>query len=231
VALAIKLGTAALTQAVGLSLALGAFLGGLLVSGSDYAHETLARLLSVRDAFVALFFVTVGALMNPAAVVDHLPLVAAIVGLVMVGKLIIWSSVVALLGQPFWTAVLLGIGLTQIGEFSFILIQVARTAGHVTSDVYNATLAASLLTILGNAFLMRYAWGWMSRAGATWERDTAAAPAGANALAGHVVVCGFVLHPRVETILRPGDSVRVVGLRAQVEAFQQGARGGARGAR
>jgi CPA2 family monovalent cation:H+ antiporter-2 len=129
--------------------------------------------------------------MNPAAVLDTLPLLGAIVGLVMVGKLIIWSSVVALFGQPFWTAVLVGIGLTQIGEFSFILIQVARTAGHVTSDVYNATLAASLLTILGNAFLVRYAPGWISRAAATWERDATAPPAAAKALAGHVVLCGF----------------------------------------
>ena len=66
VALAIGLGTAALTQAVGLSLALGAFLAGLLISDSDYAHETLARLLPVRDVFVALFFVTIGALIDPA---------------------------------------------------------------------------------------------------------------------------------------------------------------------
>ena len=70
VALAIGLGTAALTQAVGLSLALGAFLAGLLISESDYAHETLARVLPLRDAFVALFFVTIGALIDPASVMD-----------------------------------------------------------------------------------------------------------------------------------------------------------------
>jgi len=80
VALAIALGTAAITQAVGLSLALGAFLAGLLISESDYAHETLARLLSLRDAFVALFFVTVGALINPAAVLENLPLIVIMLG-------------------------------------------------------------------------------------------------------------------------------------------------------
>ena len=67
VALAVGLGTAALTQAVGLSLALGAFLAGLIVSDSDYAHETLARLLPLRDVFVALFFVTIGALIDPGS--------------------------------------------------------------------------------------------------------------------------------------------------------------------
>jgi len=190
VALAIALGTAALTQAVGLSLALGAFLAGLLISESDYAHETLARLLSLRDAFVALFFVTIGALINPAAVTDNLPLLGVMVGLVMVGKLVIWTGVVALFRQPLTSALLVGVGLTQIGEFSFILIQVARTAGLVGDDIYNATLAASLLTILGNALLVRFVPGWIGRT-AAWRRDAAVAPATDTGLAGHVVVCGF----------------------------------------
>lgn len=189
VALAIALGTAALTQAVGLSLALGAFLAGLLISESDYAHETLARLLSLRDAFVALFFVTVGALLNPAAAVENLPLLGVIVGLVMFGKLVIWTGVVALFRQPLATALLVGVGLTQIGEFSFILIQVARNAGHVGDDIYNATLAASLLTILGNALLVRFVPGWIG--GTTWRRDAAVAPVEAQPLGNHVVVCGF----------------------------------------
>ncbi len=94
VALAIGLGAAAVTQAVGLSLALGAFLAGLLISESDYAHETLARLLPLRDAFVALFFVTIGALIDPRAVFSNLPLLGAIVALVVLGKLVVWTLVV-----------------------------------------------------------------------------------------------------------------------------------------
>src|SRR5580765_248587 len=90
VALALGLGTAALTQTVGLSVALGAFLAGLMISNSDYAHQTLARLLPVRDIFVAVFFVTIGTLIDPASVVAHLPLLVAIIGLVVIGKLVIW---------------------------------------------------------------------------------------------------------------------------------------------
>ena len=86
VALAIGLGTAALTQAVGLSLALGAFLAGLLISESDYAHETLARLLPLRDMFGALFFVTVGGLIDPRTVLENLPVLGTIVALVVVGQ-------------------------------------------------------------------------------------------------------------------------------------------------
>jgi CPA2 family monovalent cation:H+ antiporter-2 len=185
VALAIGLGTAALTQAVGLSLALGAFLAGLLISNSDFAHETLARLLSVRDVFVAVFFVTIGALIDPATVLANLPLLLAVIGLVVVGKLVIWTGVVRLFGFPLATAFLVAVGLTQIGEFSFVLVQVARSAGHVGEDVYNATLAASLLTILINATLVRLAPRWVE------PRSVPVEPMVSVPNAGHVVLCGF----------------------------------------
>jgi CPA2 family monovalent cation:H+ antiporter-2 len=121
------------TQAIGLSLALGAFLAGLLVSASDYAHETLARLLPLRDVFVAFFFVTIGALINPEAILDNLPLLAVMVGLVVVGKLVIGTVVVRLFGYPIETALLVAIGLTQIGEFSFVLIRVATSGTRSTT--------------------------------------------------------------------------------------------------
>ena len=178
VALALGLGTAALTQTVGLSVALGAFLAGLMISNSDYAHQALARLLPVRDIFVAVFFVTIGTLIDPATVVANLPLLVAIIGLVVVGKLVIWALVVRLFGFPPVTALLVGIGLTQIGEFSFILVQVARGAGHVGDDVYNATLAASLLTILINATLVRLAPRWLARRAVDEPAAEAASTAG-----------------------------------------------------
>jgi CPA2 family monovalent cation:H+ antiporter-2 len=189
VALAIGLGTAALTQAVGLSLALGAFLAGLLISGSDYAHETLARVLPVRDAFVALFFVTIGALIDPALIMGNLPLLGTMIALVVVGKLVLRTLVVWMFGQPIRTAVMVGVGLTQIGEFSFILVQVARSAGHVGADVYNVTLATSLITILLNALLVRIAPRWLDRP----PKDTpGTAPVHRGApLQQHVVLCGF----------------------------------------
>jgi CPA2 family monovalent cation:H+ antiporter-2 len=192
VALGVGLGTAALSQALGLSLALGAFLAGLVISESDYAHETLARLLPLRDAFVALFFVTIGALIDPRTLFDHLPLLGVMVGLIVAGKLVIWTLVTLLFGYAIRTALLVGIGLTQIGEFSFILVQAARTAGHVGEDVYNATLAASLLTILVNALLVRRAPEWMARLRPA--RDAHPLPHGEAAPetpSGHVILLGF----------------------------------------
>jgi CPA2 family monovalent cation:H+ antiporter-2 len=191
VALAIALGTAALTQAVGLSLALGAFLAGLVISESDYAHETLARLLSLRDAFVALFFVTLGALIDPASLFENLPLLGTMIGLVVVGKLLIWTTVVSLFGYPVWTALLVGVWLTQIGEFSFILVQVARGAGLVGREVYNATLATALFTILLNAVLVRAVPGWIGPARLARRLPAPPRRAGEEARSRHVVLCGF----------------------------------------
>lgn len=189
VALAVGLGTAALSQALGLSLALGAFLAGLVISESDYAHETLARLLPLRDVFVALFFVAVGALIHPRAVVDNLGLLAVLLALIVPGKLLTRMVVVRLFGYPPATAFLVGLGLAQIGEFSYVLVQVARAAGQVSEDVYQATLAASLVSILANALLVR----WVApRVGAAMERSAAggeALPAAAGTPG--VVLCGF----------------------------------------
>jgi CPA2 family monovalent cation:H+ antiporter-2 len=189
VALAIGLGTAAVTQVAGLSLALGAFLAGLIISQSDYAHETLARLLPLRDVFVALFFVTIGVLIDPRVVVSNHALLATMIGLIMIGKFVIWTAVVRLFGYPTATACLVGVGLTQIGEFSFVLVQAARGLGHVGHDVYNAVLAASLITILLNAALVRYAPLALTRLRMMKDGQESYGPA--RLLHGHVVICGY----------------------------------------
>jgi CPA2 family monovalent cation:H+ antiporter-2 len=157
VAVALGFGTAALTQAVGLSLALGAFLAGMLISGSPYAHETLSKLLPLRDVFVAVFFVSVGTLINPAAIWERPGLLLMMLLLIVVGKFAIWAGIALLFRYPWPTAVRIGVGLTQIGEFSYVLVRVARDASLVDDTLYNCTLMASLLSIILNAFLVRAA--------------------------------------------------------------------------
>jgi CPA2 family monovalent cation:H+ antiporter-2 len=157
VALALGFMTAALTHAVGLSLALGAFLAGLLVSESESAHETMQHLLPLRDAFVALFFVTMGILVNPRILISKPWLLVVIVALVVFGKFVIWAVVVKMFRYPTSTALMVGLGLTQIGEFSYVLVRVARDAHIVGDDMYNAVLAASVITILINGVLLRLA--------------------------------------------------------------------------
>jgi CPA2 family monovalent cation:H+ antiporter-2 len=159
VALALGFATAAITEAVGLSLALGAFLAGLLVSESNAGEETLKHVLPLRDAFVALFFVTMGVLVNPRVLFSNPSLLLVLVGLIVVGKFVIWNLIVRLFGYSWKTATMVGLGLTQIGEFSYVLVQVARDAHLVGDEIYNATLAASVVTILLNGLLMRFVSG------------------------------------------------------------------------
>lgn len=155
VVIALGFATAAITEAVGLSLALGAFLAGLIVSEAQMAHKMLNKLLPLRDAFVALFFVTIGALVDPRILISKPLLWGTIVALTLFGKFVIWTGVVSLFRYRLRTAMLVGLGLTQIGEFSYVLVRVARDAHMVGDDVYNATLAASVVTILLNGLILK----------------------------------------------------------------------------
>jgi CPA2 family monovalent cation:H+ antiporter-2 len=154
-ALTICIVVAAISEAVGLSLALGAFVGGMLLGSSPYAHKLAHQTLPLRDIFVALFFVTIGMLIDPHSWLAEWRLILTMVALILVGKFVIWFGVVRLFRYRTQTAWRVGIGLTQIGEFSFILAQVSRHAGIITTGVYNATLAAALITILINASLFK----------------------------------------------------------------------------
>jgi monovalent cation:H+ antiporter-2, CPA2 family len=154
-ALTICLAIAALTEAVGLSLALGAFLGGLFLGSSEFTHKLAKQTQSLRDVFVALFFATIGMLIDPQSWVSSWRSILLLVALVLVGKFTIWFGVVKLFRYSTDTALRVGIGLTQIGEFSFILAQVSLEAGLISKEIYHATLAASLITILANASLFK----------------------------------------------------------------------------
>jgi monovalent cation:H+ antiporter-2, CPA2 family len=154
--LTICLGIAALTEAVGLSLALGAFLAGLFLGNSPFTHKLAHQTQSLRDVFVAFFFVSVGMLMDPSTWKVSWPLILLLVGLVLLGKFVVWTGVVWLFRYRFRTAFRVGLGLTQIGEFSFILAQVSMKAGLISPNLYHATLAASLITILANATIFRF---------------------------------------------------------------------------
>lgn len=154
-ALTICIVVAAISEAVGLSLALGAFVGGMLLGSSPYAHKLAAQTLPIRDIFVALFFVTIGMLIDPHSWLAEWRLILTMVALILFGKFIIWFGVVKLFRYSTTTAWRVGIGLTQIGEFSFILAQVSRHSGIINTGVYNATLAAAMITILINASLFK----------------------------------------------------------------------------
>ena len=162
-AISICFGTAALAHAAGFSVALGAFLAGVSISSLPELHDANSRLVPLRDAFVALFFVTLGTLIDPRVLFEHLPLLGGMLLLIVVGKLFVWTTVVWLFHYPLRTAITVAVGLTQIGELSFVVMQVARSSGLVDEGVFSAAIAASLISILLNVFLVRAVFAWTAR--------------------------------------------------------------------
>jgi monovalent cation:H+ antiporter-2, CPA2 family len=164
VAIAVCLGTAALAQLAGFSVALGAFVAGLSISGLEDLHEAHTQLMPLRDAFVALFFVSLGTLINPAVLFQHLPLLGMMLLLILMGKFLVWMAVVRLFRYPISTAIGVAAGLTQIGELSFVVVQVGRSAGLVEEHVFSTVIAASLISILVNVFVVRATFSWLEKA-------------------------------------------------------------------
>jgi len=184
IALLIALGTALGAVMLGLSLPIGMFLAGLALSGSRYAQQLFAEILPLRDAFVAIFFTSIGLLLQPAGLMDAPLLIVAMVGLVLVkGGLI--AAIVGLLWRSPRLAVLSGLGLAQIGEFSFVLSREGVAAGLIDPSFEQAFLAAAILTMGATPFLMR---GAKRLASLTGEAPAAEAK---SKLRDHVVLIGY----------------------------------------
>src|SRR5580658_4939706 len=162
-AIAVCLGTAALAEAVGFSVALGAFLAGLSISGLEDLHDAHTQLVPLRDTFVALFFVTLGTLIDPHVLAKSLPLLGLMLLLIVVGKFLVWTAVVWLFRYNFRTAIAVAAGLTQIGELSFVVAQVGRSSGMVGENVFSTVIAASLISIFLNVFIVRAVFKLLSR--------------------------------------------------------------------
>ena len=175
VAIAICLVSAAVAQTLGFSVALGAFLAGVSISGSDDLHEAHTTLLPLRDAFVAMFFVSLGTLVVPTVIVNNLSLLAIMLLLIVFGKFGIWFVVMRIFRYSKWTAIAVAAGLTQIGELSFILVEVARKSKMVGDEIFTATLAASLISIFLNVFIVRGVLRWVEPKLSPEERAAAAA--------------------------------------------------------
>lgn len=132
----------------GLSPALGAFIAGLVISESEYAHQALSDVIPLRDLFGMLFFVSVGLLLQPALIWQQPWTLLTIVVVVMVGKALIMAGVVRLFG--YWNVVPVAVGLTlfQVGEFAFVLASAGRASGAITSELYSLVLDTAIVTMV-----------------------------------------------------------------------------------
>ncbi len=222
------LGTAWLTSLIGLSLALGAFIAGLLISESEYSHQAFAEVLPFRDSFNSLFFVSIGMLMDPRVVLEHPLLLVGMVGAVVLGKFATGAVAVLATGAPLRSAILAGVALAQVGEFSFILAQEGLMAGILDHAAYNVFLAVSVLTMIITPLLMQAAPRIARRAEAL-QRLTPWLPARASPRADappfkrrdHVIVVGYGLNGRnLAQVLRDFEIPHVV-LDIRGEVVQQ----------
>jgi monovalent cation:H+ antiporter-2, CPA2 family len=151
-ALGIAVGSAAV---FGVSMALGAFLAGLVVGRSDYSLRAASEALPMRDAFAVLFFVAVGMLLSPRYLLEAPGLILATLAVVMIGKPLIALVIVRLLGYPFRVALSIAVALSQIGEFSFILSSLGRELNILPPEATNTLVAASIVSIVFNPILYR----------------------------------------------------------------------------
>jgi CPA2 family monovalent cation:H+ antiporter-2 len=146
-----------LSALAGLSLALGAFLAGLLVSESEYSHQALADILPFRDLFAAFFFVSIGMLLDLAYVVQEPLLLGFLVVAVLSMKAAAAALSSALLGASLRTGVMTGLAMSQVGEFSFVLAGAGVAAGLLTDSIYQSFVATAVATIGLTPFLLRAA--------------------------------------------------------------------------
>lgn len=184
----------------GLSLALGAFVGGIMLAESKYSHQILADVTPFRGVFQAIFFVSIGMLIDVRWALAHLGLVAAATAAVIAGKTLVAALALAAVGVPARVATATGIVLSSIGEFSLLIVAQGHRLGAIGDDAYQLALAASFGTmalappLIANVrrivdLLARALPGGLGKklAGASDERLAAAA----GALSGHVIICGF----------------------------------------
>jgi len=150
---AIGLGVGYATYLFGLSFAFGAFAAGMVLSESEYSHQALSDIIPLRDIFGLLFFVSVGMLLDPAFLIANLKTVLLMVVLVLIGKGLIFGTLVSFFGYGNVIPLAVGLGLFQIGEFSFVLARVGLNSNSISKDLYSLMLTTAVITMLITPFI------------------------------------------------------------------------------
>ncbi len=191
-----------LTAQAGLSLALGAFLAGLIVSETEYSHQALGNILPFRDVFSSFFFISIGMLLDVEFLLNNPVIIGGLtVGVLLVKTLLAGMAALAL-GFPVRTAVLIGLALFQVGEFSFILSKVGVSQGLLAGAGYQLFLDVTILTMVATPLVMAQA-PWIAQfvARGPWPRrwqqgSQLLAPTGSPAPKDHLIIIGFGINGR-----------------------------------
>ncbi len=188
--LVLCLGVALLSKSLGLSIALGAFLAGIMMCESSYAHQALHDVSPLRDVFSTVFFVSVGMLLDPNYICQHWLQVILFVLLLIPGKIVIGAASALLATKNFRSAVLVGVGLAQIGEFSFVLLTMGYESKLINESIYNLFFAGAIISMIASPGLMAVFPKLLSKFNKGDTTDQRFSPV-SSSLKNHVVLCGF----------------------------------------
>jgi CPA2 family monovalent cation:H+ antiporter-2 len=196
--LAISLGTAiGAAEIFGISLALGAFVAGVIVSESPLSHQVGADILPFRESFAVLFFVSIGMLVNPLYLYENIGSILALTALIVIGKPVTTILMGFIFPWPARTTLVVSAGLSQIGEFSFIVGQAGVALGLLDRSQYSLILAGALLSIMLNPLMFRLIHPveeWFEKRPRLWKslnRQGPALPPIEETIANHVVIVGY----------------------------------------
>ena len=190
---AVGVGVGYATESIGLSFALGAFVAGLILSESEFSHQALSDVVPIRDIFGLLFFVTVGMLLDPRYALAHAAQIAVVVITIFLGKSLILGGLARAFGYVNMAPWIIGLGLSQVGEFSFLLARSGVASGLLSKPAYDLALTCTVVTMALSPLVSGMALP-LGRAWRAW-RKPATAPARiglpTEALREHIVVAGY----------------------------------------
>ncbi|MEE2789588.1 MAG: cation:proton antiporter [Myxococcota bacterium] len=227
--ISVCIGTAWLTSLSGLSLALGAFLGGMVVADTEYSHRAMGDILPLRDVFVSFFFVSLGMFFNAIVVVDHTTEVFALLAAFVFGKGIVATMAAAIMRFPPRAAWLAGVGLAQFGEFGFVLVRLASKEGVVPSAQLDPLLNAGIISMFLTPILVHMAPHFTAGerllnplSKLLGARSLEEMESGVDGPANHVVVIGYGLAGQMVTKALRRNEVEVVALELNAENVRAG---------
>jgi monovalent cation:H+ antiporter-2, CPA2 family len=208
--------TAWVSSSIGVSLALGSFLAGLILSDSEYGHHVFAEIRPFRDGLNSLFFVSIGMYVNPGFLFANPWLVVGVLAATIAGKFLIATLAAMALRIPVHVAALSGVSLAQVGEFSFILLIPAAAAGLVSDAPYQVILACSVMSMMvipliygpARKLIGRRALKWKPRSGSAYAPKQASTPI--SEVTDHVIICGFGLSGRNISRVLKGNNIPYV---------------------
>lgn len=234
----VALGTAVVASWLGLSLALGAFVAGVVIGESDLSQHILGEVGPVRDVFAGLFFVSVGMLIDPLFVRDHWMMVVLTLALIMVPKVLLTAGFLAIAGSRRRAALLTAALVGNSGEFSFLLAQTAADLGAISAGTFSAVLAGTAASMILSPLLVQRAPTLVRRIETRSSQGVEPTAEGEPRAGGHAVICGYgrvghvvgeALRQRDLAFLVIEEDLRVVrALRAEGIAAIAGNAGNAR---